>query len=104
MQNKKLIGAKIKQIRKQNKMTQELFSEKIGIESVSLSNIENGKSFPSMQTILKIFEEFDILPNDFFDVEYLKSSIEIENDLIDIIKSSSDDKKKILYKIIKSFV
>ena len=45
MDRKILIGLKIKEIRKKSNLTQEQFSEKIGIEPPSLSNIENGKSF-----------------------------------------------------------
>lgn len=60
MDRKILIGLKIKEIRKKSNLTQEQFSEKIGIEPPSLSNIENGKSFPSMQTVLRILEEFQI--------------------------------------------
>ena len=41
MDRKILIGLKIKEIRKKSNLTQEQFSEKIGIEPPSLSNIEN---------------------------------------------------------------
>ena len=39
------LGENIRRIRKRIKLTQDVFSEKIGIEPSSLSNIENGKSF-----------------------------------------------------------
>ena len=51
---------------RQNGLTQEKFCEKIGIEPSSLSNIETGKSFPSMGTILTIMEKFGITPESFF--------------------------------------
>ena len=44
---KKLLGENIRRIRKSRGLTQDIFSEKIGIEPSSLSNIENGKSLPS---------------------------------------------------------
>lgn len=45
-EDKLLIGEKIKEIRAKRKITQEAFSEMIGLEPSSLSNIETGKSFP----------------------------------------------------------
>ena len=82
--NKFQIGQKIKEIRKKSRLTQEFFSEKIGIEPSSLSNIENGKSYPSMQTVLNIIETFSIRPEDFFDFDYKFSTIidEISLELI----------------------
>ncbi|MBO8430396.1 helix-turn-helix transcriptional regulator [Spirochaetes bacterium] len=101
--SRKLIGQKIKEIRKRNGITQETFSEIIGIEPSSLSNIENGKSFPSMQTILKIMEKFNAKPQDFFNFEYLKDEESLEEEIIEIIKRQPYDKKQIIFRIIKQF-
>ena len=100
---KKLIGQKVKEIRKKSTLTQEAFSELIGIEPSSLSNIENGKSYPSMQTILNIMERFGVSPQDFFDFEYLKSEEDLECEILEIIKKQPYDNKKIIYKIINQF-
>ena len=101
--DKVLIGKKIRSLRKQSGFTQEQFSEKIGIEPSPLSNIENCKSYPSIQTVLKVFKEFNITPDKFFDCEYYKNDNELENEIIEIIKKQSGDKKQILYRIIKCF-
>ena len=100
-QKKILIGQKIKQNHKNYNHTQKKFWEKIGIEPSSLSNIENGKSFPSMQTVLRIMEEFGILPDNFFDYEYLKPDEELEKEMIEIIKRQSFESKRKLYRIMK---
>ena len=103
MDKKKLFGLKIKEVRKKSGLTQEKFCEQIGIEPTSLSNIENGKSFPSMQTILNIFNVFNVSPEDFFDVQYLQNQKELEEEIIEIIKRQTAERKKILYRIVKSF-
>ena len=104
MSDKKyLIGQKIREIRKKSGLTQDKFSEMIGIEPQSLSNIENGKSYPSMQTVLNIMEQFKTSPEAFFDFEYLKSEDELEQEIFDIIKKQPYDNKKILYRIINQF-
>lgn len=103
MDKKKLFGLKIKEVRKKSGLTQEKFCEQIGIEPTSLSNIENGKSFPSMQTILTIFKVFNVLPQDFFEVDYLQKNEKLEEEIIKIIKKQPSERKKILYRIVKSF-
>ncbi len=100
---KKLIGEKIKEIRKKNNLTQDKFSEQIGIEPPSLSNIENGKSYPSMQTILNIMDKFNTAPQEFFDFQYLKTEAELEKEIFEIIKKQPYDNKKIIYRLIQQF-
>ncbi len=104
MENKKkYVGKKIKEIRKSSKMTQEIFSEAIGIEPSSLSNIENGKSFPSMGTVLKIMEKFNVSPADFFDFEYFQNEESVEEEIFEKIKTLDYKNKQIIFKIIRSF-
>ena len=101
--DKILIGRKIKEIRKKNNLTQENFCEQIGIEPSSLSNIENGKSFPSMQTVLRIMEKLSATPDDFFNFEYLQDEALLEEEIIEIIKNQPYEKKQIIFRIIKQF-
>ncbi len=101
--NKLLIGKKIKEIRAKYKITQDAFSEMIGLETSSLSNIETGKSYPSMQTMLNIMDKFNINPNDFFNFAYLDKDENLEKEMIEIIQNQPYDKKQILYRIIKQF-
>ena len=54
------INTRIKQIRKDAKLTQEQFGARIGITGASCSTIESGKSNPSTQTIKSICREFNI--------------------------------------------
>lgn len=63
---KPIIGQKIRQLRLSNNMTQEEFCNAIELEVSNLSNIENGKALPSLQTIIKILIIFQISPNNFF--------------------------------------
>lgn len=54
------IGTRIKEIRKGAGLTLEKFGAKIGITAASISTIENGKSNPSVQTVLMICREFNV--------------------------------------------
>lgn len=52
--NYKLMGAKIRRIRRGIGMTQEVFSEMVGISPAFLGHIERGTRIPSLETIYRI--------------------------------------------------
>lgn len=54
------IGDRVRAIRKSNKLTVVAFGTRIGITNPSVSNIENGKTNPSDQTIRSICREFGV--------------------------------------------
>lgn len=53
MDNKKLLGKRIKEIRKHKGLTQEQLSEMIDIETSSLSGIESGRFFLPCMCLIK---------------------------------------------------
>lgn len=54
------IGIRIKEVRKESKLTQSEFGSKIGISLSGVSSLEIGKNTPSEQTIRAICSEFNI--------------------------------------------
>ena len=68
--DKEFIGKKIKQLRKNAKLSQAELSEKIGMTEKNLSNIERGLQLPALNSFLKMLDimniplyEFGINPN-----------------------------------------
>lgn len=55
-------GERIKQIRKENKMTLEQFGNLLGVTKVAISNIENGKRNVTEQMRKSICREFRVDP------------------------------------------
>lgn len=51
---KKMLGARIQEIRKSLKMTQEQLAERIGMEPQNISMIETGKNYPTPENLAKI--------------------------------------------------
>ncbi len=96
-----LLGKKIKQIRKKHKLKQNEFSEKINIEAPTLSNIENGKSCPSVSTLNNIINAFNVTPNDLFDVQHLLDEKTLDYEIMKMYKTFSLDKKQYFYRLIK---
>lgn len=58
--DKKTLGIRIREARKNKKFTQEALSEKAGIGTVYLGEIERGKKMPSINTFIKIVEALDV--------------------------------------------
>jgi len=54
------IGNKIQTIRAENGMTQAEFAEKFNVTRQSVSNWENNKNYPDMDTLCKISDEYDV--------------------------------------------
>ncbi len=63
---KKLIGARIKELRKQAGLTQERLAETVGMDSRHLSRLETGKHFPSLDSLERIAEALNVPLAEFF--------------------------------------
>ncbi len=84
MDNKKLLGKRIKELRKTRDLTQEQLAELINIETGSLSAIESGRHFPSLVTIEKMSKVLNYDIRKFFDYNHLKT----QEEKIEYIKGS----------------
>lgn len=62
------IRQKLKEVRREKKMTQQQVADQIGINRNSYSNIENYKKNPSFRLVKKIKKVLDYYNDDLFDV------------------------------------
>ncbi len=100
MGNKKLLGKRIKELRKSANLTQEKLAELIGIETTSLSGIESGRHFPSLMTLEKIADNLKIELKAFFDFNHLQTIDKIKSDIKESIESLEEDKIRTIHKLI----
>ncbi|MBP3924220.1 helix-turn-helix transcriptional regulator [bacterium] len=63
----KIISRNIKKLRKEAKLSQESFAEKLNCSREFISRVENLKEKVSLKMILKLSEIFKISPKYFFD-------------------------------------
>lgn len=84
---KKLLGKRIKQIRKSKNLTQEKLAELINIEIPSLSYIETGKFAPSIETLQKLSEVLEVAPWEFYYFEQIKQE-EMLKDINNALKNN----------------
>lgn len=93
---KKLLGNRIREIRRSKNLTQERLAEMVGIGTPNISYIETGKFAPSMDTLEKIAEVLDVKPFELYMFEPLKPAKELRQELI---KAMDDENLlKLLYK------
>ena len=100
MDNKKLLGKRIKEIRKNSGLTQEKLSELIGIDITTLSGIESGRHFPSLVTLEKISKTLNCPLQALFDFNHFIKIDEMKASIIKNIDLINDDDIKFIYKLI----
>ena len=54
------LGKTISDIRRKHDLTQEEFAEKFNVTRQTISNWENGKSYPDLETLVRMSEDFNI--------------------------------------------
>lgn len=78
----KLVGRKIRQLRKEHNLTQTELSSRIGIQQSDLSRMEKGEYRVSLDTLFRILSEFQITIGEFFDDMAKESMSERDMSLI----------------------
>ncbi len=95
------IGKFILNNRNSLKLSQEVLSEKLGINIRTLSKIENGQSFVSAGTLCKLCNFFNLPPNAFFEIDETNNINEEKlNILIQKIRSGGNEKIDFYFNII----
>ena len=62
----RIVGRKIRVIRRRGKLTQEEIVDKVGIHVSTLGRIERGETNPPLQTINKIARALHVKPKELF--------------------------------------
>jgi len=101
MNKKELLGKRLRELRKRKGLKQEELAEKIGVEPATISNIENGKNYPSMTNLENILNVLDYSFTEIFDYEHKNTNENLIYQINEIIKNHPD-KIEDFYKIIKA--
>lgn len=103
MDKKILLGRRLRELRKRKGINQEQLAELVAVEPATISNIENGKNYPSMTNLENILNVLGYNFLDAFDFEHTNSN---EN-LIDAINTAlknNPTKVSDFYKIITALI
>lgn len=97
-----LLGKRIKNLRKQQNITQEQLAELINIDKRNLSNIENGHTFPS-KSLDDLAVALKVSFSELFDFEHLKVDCDyMKKYITENIAEFSEDKITIIYRLMKA--
>lgn len=100
------IGEKIKLLRKSRKMTQEDFSQKIGVSRSTLSCYEIGQRTPSLKTLQEIAEIFGI-GLDYFGLSATDEAFDLlarAKEVFESDKVSTETKENLYHEFMKLYL
>ena len=100
MNTKELLGLKVKEFRKQKKITQEKLSELIAVDNGYISKLEVGQNFPSISTLEKIANALDVELYELFIFTSDKQN-DYNDEIISIYERLNKEKQYTLYRVAK---
>ena len=104
-QTRKLLGARIKELRRLRGLSQEQLAEMIDIDPKHLSRIEVGRSFPSMDTLAAMAKSLQVEIKDFFEFAHQKkTSQELTKAICSLLKEAGEDKQRLILKVVRAII
>jgi len=100
----RLLGQRLAKIRKQRKLTQERLAEMTDLANNYISNIENGRSIPSLETLAKLCEALDVTPNEFLMGTVHDSETYCEQEIMDDYKKCTAHERRLVQKFIAMLI
>lgn len=97
------IGSKIKELRRNRRLSQEELADIINVNFRTIQRIETGRNVPSLETLSKLAQAFEINIRDFFNFEYLKDRKEIIGSVNEILNKMDDEKLRTFYRAVYCF-
>ena len=101
---KKLIGARIKVLRKQAGLTQEKLAEKVGLDSRHLSRLEVGQHFPSLDSLERIADALNMPLAEFFQFPGADSTDALRDYLTKFAEQANESQLRLAVRVLKLVV
>ena len=102
--SKKLLGSRIRHLRKKNGFSQEQFAEQIGIDPNSISRIECGVRYPSLDTLEKISTVLAVELRELFLFSNKESADEIRSYITHAISEMGIEKLREVAQAVKKVI
>lgn len=99
-----MLGARIREQRKRKGITQEQLAEKLGIDQKHMSKIELGKSYPSLDRLIKVGEVLEVPLPSLFEFEHLGEERDRLKQINDMVQMLGEKDQRRVYKIVKAFL
>lgn len=102
MDTKKLIGARLRELRRKRGYSQERVSELADMASNYLSRIEMGKENPTLETFLKLARVYKLELWELLDYGHEIKRKDMESRICGVAKSAEDDDLRLILKFINT--
>lgn len=99
MQKKELLGRRLRELRKRKGISQEKIAELINVDPTTISNIENGKSYPLLSNLENLLDVLNYSFLDAFDFYHKDSNEDLIKQINEKLKNNPE-KVSDFYKII----
>lgn len=100
---RKLLGERIRELRKAKGLTQEQLAELVGVEPRHISRVEGGYNSPSIERLARIAEVLEVPIQELFNFMHLNDSEDRMKDIDAVIRGMSEEYQKIVYKVVHAF-
>lgn len=97
---KELLGMRIKEFRENRKLTQDKLAEMVEIDPKHLSRIENGRNYPSFETLEKILDSLQISYEDIFNYKHFIAREKMLNKINAKLLTLSSEKLTFIFKMV----
>lgn len=98
-----ILGATVKELRKQKGITQEQLAEYLGLQPHSVTKIETGRAFVSSDVLAKLSSYFGVSPSFFFNkkVQILtEENLNYINEIKQLLPTFDNSKLREIYNIL----
>ncbi len=104
MDTKRLIGARIKSLRRGRGLTQEKVAERTGLSVNYLSRIERGLENPTLDTLLGLAKALKVEPLDLFTFEHEADPRRLRQSLVRLVSEAKDDQISQAAKVLRALL
>ena len=99
---KKLLGERIKEIRKARGLTQAELAEIINVDPKYISKIETSNGRPSLDVLENISSALQVEMSVLFETSHLKTKNELDKEIVKTLKTLDLKETKLIYSIINN--
>ena len=103
------LGNKIRQLRKENNLTQETLAEQIDLSYTYLGQVERGERGINIPNLIKIANRFNIsidnyLLSDYLDNAAARNDSDLDNEMLLLIENKSPTEKQKIIALVKDII
>ena len=103
MDKRELLGKRLRELRKRKGISQEKLAELINVDPTTISNIENGKNYPSMMNLENLLEVLGSSFLEAFDFEHKDNNVNLLEQIHRRLKENPE-KIEDFYKIVVALI